>query len=78
MPSDLSRLAPIEQHAVYPLCDFQKRVGMTRHGIRSARRNGLKVHYVHGRCFVRGADWIAYLERHGTRTKDGEAETLAN
>ena len=52
----------IEHHATYTLPEFRSRTKMGRHAMRAARRAGLRVVYAHGRAFVRGADWHAYLE----------------
>ena len=45
--------------------------GLGRGAMREARRNGLRVHYLSKRAFIRGADLIAYIEEHSTETKPG-------
>lgn len=55
-------LAPIERGVSYPLPLFMKRVGLGRHGLREARKAGLRVVYAHGHAFVTGDAWLDYLE----------------
>lgn len=49
--------------AQYLLNDFMKLVGLGRHAIREARRNGLRVLRAHGRVYVNSDDWFEYLNR---------------
>lgn len=72
MPTDIPSRAPIDEGAVYCLDDFLHRVGLTRHGLRTARRAGLQVYYAHGRCYVRGGDWVAYIRQHGRSSQEFE------
>lgn len=65
-------LGPIERGVVYPLGDFQTRVGWGRHAMRAARRRGLRVRYEGGRGFVRGDDFHDYLTR--ADGADGESD----
>ena len=48
---------------VYRKDEFCRRVGISQHAWRTARRNGLHVIQTAGRSFVRGADWMHYLDR---------------
>lgn len=57
---------PIEPGVCYPMQDFRRRVGFGDIAWRDARRNGLRVFYVHRRPFVIGDDFIAYLREHGS------------
>jgi len=52
----------ITRESCYTLSEFQKRTGMKRDAMRTARRNGLRVSYLHGRAFVLGKHWLDYLE----------------
>jgi hypothetical protein len=51
----------IQQNGLYSLPEFKKRTGLKEWAIRSARRAGLRVLYLHGRAFIRGADWMEYV-----------------
>ncbi len=51
----------VEADAVYQKAEFLCRAGLGEAAFRSARRAGLKVAYVHGRSYIRGRDWIDYL-----------------
>jgi hypothetical protein len=53
----------IRADEVYTLREFQSRTRLGTWAMRQGRRSGLKVIDAHGRSFVRGADWFAYLER---------------
>lgn len=46
----------------YLLDDFKKRTKLGKAAYLSARRNGLITIHIHGRTFVRGEDWLRYLE----------------
>ncbi len=60
----------IRADEVYTLPEFKARVGFKNDAaLRSARRNGLKVLYAHRHGYVRGADWLDYLESLGTSTE---------
>jgi len=59
-------MIPISADQAYPLPLFTRGVGLKRHGMREARRNGLRVVHLHGRAYVLGRDWIAYLDRQAT------------
>ena len=45
-------------------------------GLRSARRNGFKVRYAHGRAFVLGSDWLSYLESASTEAPGPKQGTV--
>ncbi len=62
MKATESESGEILKDASYTLSDFSKRVGLKRDALRSARRNGLKVIYQHNRAFIRGRDWLSYLD----------------
>lgn len=53
----------IEAGAVYRIEEFKRRVGWGSHAMRQARRAGMKVVYTAGRAYIRGADFISYLDR---------------
>lgn len=46
---------------LYTLEALKRRLGIRDATLRAARRAGLCVYYKHGRGFVRGEDWIAYI-----------------
>lgn len=58
-------LQPIFPGVLYPLPLLQAAVGLRRHGLREARRKGLKVLRLHGRCFITGDAWIEHVQKHG-------------
>lgn len=59
----------ISDGETYPLDNFMSAVGWGRHAMRNARRQGLRVVRVSGRCFVRGKDFSEFL---GTLAADSE------
>ncbi len=46
---------------LYTLKAFMRTLGICEATLRSARRAGLRVHRVHKRAFIFGADWIDYV-----------------
>lgn len=57
------RLRPIEPNVLYPLKLFQQYAGIANHGLRTARRNGMRVLRVSNRAYVLGSDFIEYVIR---------------
>jgi len=57
----LSDLGHIDAKVIYPLSDFMKRTGLGRHAMPEARRNGLRDIHVGSRAFVRGGDFLEWL-----------------
>lgn len=58
----------IRSDEIYLLAKFKQRVSFGDNAVRAARRkkeNPLRVLRLNGRAFVKGADFIAYLEAHG-------------
>jgi hypothetical protein len=51
----------IQAGTAYSLAEFSRRVGLRDWAVRAARRAGLRVIHKHGRAFVLGSDWLAYL-----------------
>ena len=60
----------IESQHVYTLREFQARSGMGEAALRTARRVGLKAVRFKNRSFVRGADFLAFLDK-VARNRDG-------
>lgn len=54
-------LAEIRADAAYALSDFQRITGLGAKAIRKAKREGLQVHRVGRRSYVRGQSWLDYL-----------------
>jgi hypothetical protein len=53
----------IERGVIYTLEEFKYCTKWGDHAMRTARRNGLPVHYLGGRAFVRGDDFFAYIDK---------------
>ncbi len=64
---------PIEADALYPMAEFQSRSGLGEWALRQARRAGLPVLRLHGRAFIRGSDFHAYVDRQ-TSQQNGNAQ----
>lgn len=60
---------PIEDGKTYTLDGFMSAVGWGRHALTQARRQGLRVVKVSGRCFVRGRDFSEFLGALGESTE---------
>lgn len=50
---------PVE---MYTLRTFTRRLGIRASTLRSARRAGLRVYYVHKHAYIYGRDWIEYVQ----------------
>lgn len=48
---------------VYTVREFRRRAWLTDYSYREARRAGLVVIRFGRKCYVRGADWIDFLDR---------------
>lgn len=57
----------IKPDELYTLKAFARRLGIKASTLRSARRAGLKVYYVHKHAYVYGRDWIDYVLRTAER-----------
>jgi hypothetical protein len=56
-----AKTGPIQRNTVYPKDSFMSRVGWGEFAMRSARRSGLKVIRAGKGVFVRGEDFIEWL-----------------
>lgn len=54
-------LGVINPDEMYTLKAFTKRLGIRASTLRSARRAGLRVYYVHKHAYIYGRDWIEYV-----------------
>ncbi len=60
MPNQDEATGVISPDELYTLKAFARRLGITASTLRSARRAGLRVLYVHKHAYVYGRDWIEY------------------
>lgn len=65
----------IKPDELYTLKAFARRLGIKASTLRSARRAGLKVYYVHKHAYVHGRDWIEYVMRTANPPSTGAAST---
>jgi hypothetical protein len=56
-------LGIIFSDATYPLQEFQRVSGLGDAAVRKAKRQGLVVHQVGSRKFIRGQDWNDFLDQ---------------
>ena len=66
----------IRPDEVYTKDEFCRRTGMKAHAYRTAKRKGLRVISTAGRVFVRGADWLSYLDVVSREDATGEVEFI--
>jgi hypothetical protein len=59
----------INPDELYTYDAFKRRLGIREATLRSARRAGLRVCYVHKHAYVYGRDWIDYVLRVGDASK---------
>ena len=67
----------INPEELYTLTEFKRRLGVRDATLRAARRNGLKVHYVHKQAYVYGHDWIRYVVGEKTSRSAGQSVSAA-
>ena len=69
---DNSATGVINPDELYTLKAFTQRLGIRAATVRSARRAGLRVYYVHKHAYIHGRDWIDYVlaskERHSGKS----------
>jgi len=53
----------IRADEAYTLVEFSRRTGLKDWAIRSARKHGLRVTKIGNRSFVKGGDFIDYIDR---------------
>lgn len=63
--NDGSTTGVINPDELYTLKAFAQRLGIREATVRSARRAGLRVYYVHKRAYILGRDWIEYVVSSG-------------
>lgn len=63
----------INPEELYTLAAFKRRLGVADATLRTARRAGLKVHYLHKQGFILGRDWIEYVVNSGPNVSRGQA-----
>ncbi len=51
----------ISPNELYTLKAFTRKLGIREATLRSARRAGLRVYYVHKHAYIYGRDWIEYV-----------------
>ena len=66
----------INPDELYTLKAFTRRLGIREATLRSARRAGLRVYYVHKHAYIHGRDWIDYVLSSQER-RNGEAVSEA-
>lgn len=71
MANHSTELDAIRRDEMYPLEEFERRVGLGRGALRAARQAGLKTMYVSGRAYVMGKDWFAYVAKNGKERTSG-------
>ena len=76
-PTDTSMTGVINPDELYNLSAFKRRLGITSATLRTARRAGLRVFYVHKQGFILGRDWIDYVTSSGPNPSRGQAPSVA-
>ena len=67
----------INPEELYTLKAFKKRLGVADATVRSARRAGLRVTYLHKQGYIYGRDWIDYvLNSQDRRNGDTAADAV--
>lgn len=61
MATGENMMGVINPEELYTLNAFTQRLGIRAATLRSARRAGLQVYYVHKHAYIYGRDWIDYV-----------------
>ena len=70
MPSvENSHSGVINPDELYTLRTFKKRLDISDHTLRAARRAGLQVRYLHKQGYILGRDWIEYVLNSGNQVR---------
>jgi hypothetical protein len=72
-PSD-ERRGVIRSDELYTLSEFKLRLKVTDATLRSARRAGLGVYYVHRHGYIFGDDWFDYVRSAGRRNGESNSD----
>jgi hypothetical protein len=67
----------INPDELYTLQAFTRRLGIREATVRSARRAGLRVYYVHKHAYIYGRDWIDYVLNSQDRRDGHSASDVA-
>ena len=67
----------IDPDSLYTLKTFTRRIGIREAALRSARRAGLRIYYVHNHAYIHGRDWIDYvLSSQDRRNSEPDSEAV--
>ncbi|PHQ34387.1 hypothetical protein [Rhodopirellula bahusiensis] len=75
--TDNSILGVINPEELYTLTAFKRRLGVADATLRTARRAGLKVHYLHKQGFILGSDWIDYVVNSAPNASRGQVDSTS-
>ena len=74
---DMFTAGVINPDELYTLKAFMRTLGIREATLRSARRAGLRVNYVHKHGYIYGRDWIEYvLNSQGRRNGEPVSEAV--
>ena len=74
---DMLTAGVINPDELYTLKAFMRTLGIREATLRSARRAGLRVNYVHKHGYIYGRDWIEYvLTSQGRRNGEPVSEAI--
>ncbi len=63
---------------LYTLRTFKRRLEISDHTLRAARRNGLRVRYLHKQGYILGRDWIEYVLSSTTNQEDNGPTSVSS
>ncbi len=68
----------INPDELYTLRTFKKRLSVSDHTLRAARRNGLQVLYLHKQGYILGKDWIDYVLKSSRHSQSDEPASVSS
>ena len=64
----------IRHNEAYTVPEFRRRAGLGDYAFRAVRRDGLRVIEIRKKRYVRGCDWLAFLEEAAGKANGNEGE----
>ncbi|TWT60840.1 hypothetical protein [Rubinisphaera italica] len=75
---DFTTNGVINTEELYTLRTFKKRLDISDHTLRVARRAGLQVRYLHKQGYILGRDWIDYVLNSSRSSQEAEPTSVSS
>tara|TARA_R110002049_G_scaffold290065_5_gene473318 strand:+ start:199 stop:426 length:228 start_codon:yes stop_codon:yes gene_type:complete len=72
----MTQTTSIQQGGVYPISQFKELSGLKHYAFRNAVKKGLKTISIGRRKYVRGSDFLVFLDKQSREQDASEQETV--